>query len=96
MLRLKRSLPAPLRLQFVMEGTPVEGTQVQATKHGCLWGPCSFTLGVTDEAGRLTVEDFYPDEIESVFVAGPGKARRWEADPRTMRPGWTTVTLSPR
>jgi hypothetical protein len=93
LIHLERLRRQPLRLAFVGPAQSAAPIHVQACLSRCQTGACCGFLGETDSQGWLTIEDFHPDEFESVFVAGEGTTRRWEIDPGTLGTGRLTVTL---
>jgi hypothetical protein len=91
---LRRLARRPLRLAFVGRPVDVAKIPVRACVINCSSGEaCCGPLGETDAQGRLTIEDFYPDEFESVFVPGEGTTRRWEIEPRKLGTGRLTIPL---
>ena len=58
---------------------------------GCMYS--GVTIGKTDQRGRLTLKEFYPEEFSGIGVEAPGGAT-WLFDPRKERwSGFRTVTL---
>jgi hypothetical protein len=68
----------PLFLEITNGELPGTWIDVSACVAACPCGACCGLLGVTDRAGRLTLEDFYPDEIDRVMVVDSSKQVLWE------------------
>ena len=83
---MRQHARVPLLLRFARDGVAVVGLTVSACVTPCI-GACCGPIGTTDNAGNLTVNDFYPEEYDRVLVPKSEDAYKalWEIDPRTLR-----------
>ena len=83
---MRRHARVPLRLKFERAGAPAAGVAVSACVTPCS-GACCAPIGTTDASGALSIDDFYPEEFDRIFVPLKDDSYEaiWEIDPRTIR-----------
>jgi hypothetical protein len=95
--RLHQLEQRALRLRVRRGGKPAGGEALQAVAARCGCGACSGYVAESDERGEITLEDFFPEELERVFFEDRGGVRLWEGDPRALpRDGVLEVELPAR
>lgn len=73
------------------DGTPAVVRLMGSWAAGCMFS--GVPIGKTDQRGRLTLEEFYPEEFSNIGVEVPGGAT-WLFDPRKERwSGFRVITL---
>jgi len=75
--------PRQLRLTFLLDGEPLAGKELVASRRGCPCGACGMLMAVTDEAGAAQFTPFfkssngiYPESSEAFTMDGI-----WKFDP---------------
>ncbi len=85
-----------LHARILREGRPISQVTLMCSLADCGCGACSGPLATSDAEGRITVEDFYPEEIEELFICGPDGKRIWQMSRRALPSGMLEVDLGPR
>jgi hypothetical protein len=78
---LHRLRKQPLEMIVQRNETPVADVALEGQWFSCPCGLCAVSIATTDEEGRISVEDFYPEEWSYLFVRGEDEFL-WKADPR--------------
>lgn len=76
---LHRLRKQPLRMLFRSNGVPLANEPVYGQWIGCRCSLCEELLATTDEAGRIEMDEFYPEEWAFLFVFGQD-GFDWESD----------------
>ena len=87
---LHRFLKQPLNMNFVRRN----GSAASLTLGTCLKfcaGACCGDLALTDAMGQIRVEDFYPEEIDSLYLTDKSGTVLWKG--AVPRPGTSTITI---
>jgi len=63
---LHRWARMPLQFQVLRDGKPVSKQRLSAMLAHCPCGACGGPLATSDENGKVSVADFYPEEYESI------------------------------
>ncbi|HOW73899.1 MAG TPA: hypothetical protein PKY77_25120 [Phycisphaerae bacterium] len=85
----------PLHARILRGGRSVAQVTLMCWLANCGCGACSGPLATSDADGRITVEDFYPEEIEGLFICGPDGKRIWQMPCRSLAGGTVDIDLSP-
>lgn len=93
--RVHRFARRPLRVRILREDKPIPQVTLMCSliNYGC--GACSGPRGTSDAMGRIAVDDFYPEEIEELFICGPDGERIWQISRRALPSGALEIDLSP-
>jgi len=93
--RVHRFARRPLHARILCGGRPVAQVTLMCSLANCGCGACSGPLGTSDAMGRIVVDDFYPEEIEELFICGPDGKRTWQMSRRALPSGTLEVDLGP-
>jgi hypothetical protein len=76
---LHRWVRMPLEFQVLRDGKPVRKRLLTGMLAVCPCGACDGPLATSDENGKISVADFYPDEYEYIaFFADSGGRELWK------------------
>lgn len=91
---LHRQVRQPLRLVFSTGGRALAGRTLDGCLANCICGPCCGILATTDAAGRVSVEDFYPEEIGRLMLKDERGGVVWESPSQAVAgSGWVSVEV---
>ena len=82
----------PLVVRVLRDGKPLPQVTLMGSIANCC-GACSGPLGTSDAEGRIVVEDFYPEELDELFICGPDDGRVWRLSPRELPVGPLKIEL---
>jgi len=84
----------PLEMRIWRENQPASGIWLHAHMANCPCGTCSGPLVGTDEAGRIRLDEFRPEEWAWVWLVD-GDTEYWRTAPSSWPTGNVEVKLSP-
>lgn len=83
---LHRLQKQSLEMIVQKDGTPLSNETLFGHWIGCPCGLCAAEIATTDENGRISVDDFYPEEWAFIYFRAKEKLT-WEADPKLFSGG---------
>lgn len=84
----------PLHTRILRAGKPLPHVTVMKSVSNCC-AACSGPLGTSDAMGCIVVEDFYPEEIEELFIEDPVGTGIWQMSCRDLPAGAMEIDLGP-
>ncbi|MBI4479316.1 MAG: hypothetical protein HY651_04775 [Acidobacteria bacterium] len=73
----------PLHLQIAGSGD-LSGLALSACVAACPCGACCAQIGTSDSTGRISIEDFYPEEFERLTLVDRQGRPLWQSSPRPL------------
>jgi hypothetical protein len=93
-LKLHERKLRPLKLLVLRDGLPVKEVSIAAWLADCPGGGCAGEIAKTGPDGTVSIQEFYPEEWEFVFIPGEkGYPYLWKEDPKTW-PANEVVTIN--